>query len=66
METTPEQRFVLLVNPASTTNGITLAELFHYAHLGLLTLGTSVQARLATDGSNTRVLYFDGALHGND
>ena len=66
METTPEQRFVLLVNPASTTNGITLSELFHYSHLGLLTLGTSVQARLATDGSNTRVLYFDGALHGND
>jgi radical SAM superfamily enzyme YgiQ (UPF0313 family) len=66
MTTEEARQAVLLVNPASTTNGTTLTELIHYAHLGLLTLGTSLRRRLEEKRTPARVLYFDGALHGND
>lgn len=43
-----------------------MRELVHYAHLGLITLGSSLRAELVKRGQDVQILYFDGALFGSN
>ncbi len=57
---------ILLLNPANTPAQHKAFEPNIYANLGLVTLGTSLQCALRERNVAARVLYYDGALLGDD
>jgi hypothetical protein len=57
---------ILLLNPASTPSGHKVFEPNIYPNLGLLTLATSLQCALSSRNVAARVLYYDGALLGDE
>ena len=57
---------MLLVNPASTAAPHKAFEPNIYPNLGLLTLGTSLQVALRRENVAAKVLYYDGALLGDE
>jgi anaerobic magnesium-protoporphyrin IX monomethyl ester cyclase len=57
---------ILLVNPASTPSEHKTFEPNIYPNLGLLTLATSLQCALDRNNVAARVLYYDGALLGDE
>ncbi len=57
---------ILLLNPASTPSPHKTFEPNIYANLGLLTLATSLQHTLRRAEIAARVLYYDGALLGDE
>ena len=63
LDATPQ---ILLVNPASTASNHKTFEPNIYPNLGLLTLATSLQCALRRSNVDAKVLYYDGALLGDD
>lgn len=57
---------ILLLNPASTPSGHKTFEPNIYPNLGLLTLATSLQRALSERNVPAKVLYYDGALLGDE
>ena len=57
---------ILLVNPASTPSPHKTFEPNIYPNLGLLTLATSLQCALRQSNVTAEVLYYDGALLGDE
>src|ERR1043165_9744127 len=57
---------ILLVNPASTPASHKTFDPNIYPNLGLLTLGTSLQRALGRANMAAKVLYYDGALLGDE
>src|SRR5881392_3627519 len=63
VDSTPQ---ILLLNPASTPSPHKTFEPNIYPNLGLLTLGTSLQCALRRTNVTAKVLYYDGALLGDE
>jgi hypothetical protein len=63
LDPTPQ---ILLVNPASTAARHKTFEPNIYPNLGLLTLATSLQCALRRSNVAARILYYDGALLGDE
>jgi len=57
---------ILLVNPGNTPASHKTFEPNIYPNLGLLTLATSVDVALRRTGAAAKVLYYDGALLGDE
>jgi anaerobic magnesium-protoporphyrin IX monomethyl ester cyclase len=57
---------ILLVNPASTPSAHKTFEPNIYPNLGLLTLATSLESAFRRNNVAARVLYYDGALLGDE
>jgi hypothetical protein len=62
-DSTPQ---ILLVNPASTPSAHKTFEPNIYPNLGLLTLGTALDCELRRRQIAAKVLYYDGALLGDE